>query len=175
MRATRLDLDQFHNLINRATGNTMIWAPRQSGKTFALARKFVETRNSTLLCVSGQHRRMIDDYLMMLGCPDRRRDVYVQGASMRGRRFDCIFIDEVDGYHGDLQDLWASIIPTDARIVSISTPHGVRTRDSYERIFESEYTLNHEGVTDWRQPEGRTVVTIQTKDHFEREGGLFRI
>ena len=174
MIETQLGLDPFHHLMREGKGNTMIWAPRQSGKTFALVRKFVETHNSVLLCVGGQMRRTVDDYLVRLGCPDRRRDVYASFDVMRGRRVDYIFLDEIDHYRGNLQDVWASIRPAGGRIIAVSTPSGVRQRNEYS-IFSNEYTLTMDGITQWREPQIKVLDLMLPPDYFETEKELFTI
>lgn len=173
MRGTKLDFGQLRNMLNRSTGDTMIWAPRQSGKTHALVRLFVESRNSAFFCVNAHARRSIDDHLGVLGRPDKFMDVYTATATrtIRGRRFDQIFIDEIDAYSGNWQELWSAIGPVNGRIIAMSTPHGVRRRSDYENVFHSEYTLTQEDFTEWRQSDNLIIM-----DHFDsNEQELFRI
>lgn len=175
MTTTRYDLKKFHKLMEQ-NGNTLIAAPRQSGKTFALVKKFVETRGSVFIVPSQRFRRQVDDYLLMLASPDKRRDVYVMCESvMRGRRADQIFIDEIDAYDGDLERLWYNTAPAlneSGRIVAVTTPVGRRQYDVYYDLFHNIYNM---GEDRWMKTVTKGEWIEMPPDHFEQERELFTI
>jgi len=173
---TGLNSEQFHNLIVKSSGNTMIWAPRQSGKTTALVREFLTTPNSLFYTVNYGQKRSVERICYELDVPFRRNDIRIMNEeSIRSYNTRTFFIDEIDHYDGDLYRLLVPISLTSTRMIAISTPHRPRLKGTYASIFESEYKLNHEGLTDWRCPESDIVITINVNNHFEREGELFRI
>lgn len=134
MITTRYDLDKFHRHMEY-DNNTLILAPRGSGKTFALVNKFVSEPDSVLLF--NHNRRYIDQIIMDLGHIDRLRDVYrMSTGSIRDRRASMIFIDEIGIYEGDLYDTWASLASLSSnRIVAVTTPTG--RNPQYEDMFHN--------------------------------------
>lgn len=161
------ELSQFHRHMEYDR-NTMIWAPRQSGKSFALCRKFVESRDTLLFSPRRPMARHLDDLLVDLGCPDRRRDVHVMrndiGDVLRGRYTSAIFIDEIDHYDGDLASFLESTTPATSlgtRLVAVSTPVRVQHAGLYDSFFPNNIHV-----------EDRVLFSVP-KEHFEEE--LFTI
>jgi len=175
MTETRYDLEKYHKHMGY-DGNTLIWAPRRSGKTWALTRKFVETRNSILLTVNGAMGRDVEEYLMTLGCPDRRRDVHIMGDNvMHGRRVDRIFVDEISHYRGDLADFHASVYPALASsnprgyYTAVSTPNGVPDGTLW-RMFQNQFNMYEDK---WITTVTKGIIVEPKPEHFDRE--LFEI
>ena len=152
--------------------STLIWAPRQSGKTFAMVRKMVEEPDSVICVPFERMKSTVNDYLMMLGCPDRRRDVFTMRTdALCGRTLKTVYIDEIDMWNGDLEQWWMCNYPViasrqdgEGRIIACSTPNGVRPRDHY-RFFHNHLTL------------GDMVAKrfMPLLDHFKKEKELFTI
>lgn len=176
MRVTRLDINQFRDHMEY-NGSTLIWAPRQSGKTYALTRKFIETPNSKMFIPHAGYRMTIKRCLNDLGFPYRYGDVHFmsEGSNgvLRGMRADSIFIDEIDSYREDLgrfcEEVWPSL-ETGGQIVAISTPNRPRDNSFYDSFFVNQVTIREEGAT-WHRSavdRGRRV-----QEHFEEE--LFTI
>jgi hypothetical protein len=94
---------------------------------------------------------------------------------------DGIFIDEIDFISEPLiEEALACCYPCltpDGRMIAMSTPHGIRNDGFYGRSFQNEFTINHEGLFDWRT-ESPVLPTIflNVVDHFrENEQECFRI
>lgn len=179
MREIELGLERFHNLIDKGSRNTMIWAPRQTGKTFALVRKFLETPNSVYSTYNFDARRRVQQMCYDLGAPDRRRDVFTCNANApptHGRRVSMVFMDDID-HMTDLERFLMSVYPTlycpsgHGRIIATSTPVRPRNDMIYERFFHDEFTVTHNEVVDWRRP----TVFLEVVDHFTKEQELFSI
>jgi hypothetical protein len=156
-----IEMSRFHRHMEYDR-NTMIWAPRQSGKSYAIARKFVETPNAMMFVSHSSIRGHIDDILVDLGCPDRRRDVNLMTNAdvVRGRQIDAVFVDEIDHYRGDLEEFLSNVrINTlnSARIIAVSTPNRVQEAGLYDRFFPNNINV-----------EDRVVFTVP-KEHFEEE------
>jgi hypothetical protein len=142
------DLSTFHRHMEYDR-STMIWAGRQSGKSFALCRKFVENRDSVMFVPRTPMRRTIDDILVDLGCPDRRRNVYIMqpnvGDILRGRQSGGIFIDEIDNYSGNLEYFLESTMPAIThgnRLIAVSTPSRIQEAGLYDRFFPNNLHLD---------------------------------
>ena len=150
--------------------STLIWAPRQSGKTFAMVRKMVEEPDSVICVPFERMKSTVNDYLMMLGCPDRRRDVFTMRTdALCGRSVKTVYIDEIDMWNGDLEEWWMCNYPVVAsrrdggRIIASSTPVGVRQHDHY-RFFHNQLTLDD-----------MVIHKFRILDHFKKEKELFKI
>ena len=146
-------------------GSTLIWAPRQSGKTFAMVRKMVEDPNAIICVPRSPMKSTIYRILEDLGCPNRKRDVFtMRNDALLGRQASTIFIDEIDMFNGDLEQWWMAVRPTVAdrgRIIACSTPAGVRPRGYYD-CFHNQLGLND-------------IYIRKIKDHFENEKELFEV
>ena len=170
MRETRYDLDQFHRHMNY-NSNTLIMSPRNSGKTNALVRKFVDTYDSILLVSNEPQRRAVHNLLDVLGCHDRQRNVYITSEGiLRGCRVSHVFVDEIESYRGDLVQFGRSAEFSESRIIAVTTPSGRRTISEYEEVFRNIYNMSS-GIFQSRSF-GWIPETVSV-EHFEEE--LFRI
>lgn len=182
MRETPYDLERFHNLIDKGSRNIMIWAPRQSGKSYALMMKFLMTRNSVMFTMNNGHERYLRQVCYDLGAPDRRVDLHrIQRAAYatHARTVDAIFIDEIDFMSPDaLREAMTACYPClhpDGRMVAMSTPNRPRNDSFYQRYFQEEFTVNQEGVINLRM-ESLPSIILNVNDHFgENEQECFRI
>ena len=148
--------------------STLIWAPRQSGKTFAMVRKMVEEPYSVMCVARSPMKETVYRILDQLGAPNRKRDVFnMRNDALLGRQASTVFIDEIDMYDGDLERWWMCNYPVIAsrqnsgRIIACSTPTGVRPRGYYD-CFHNQLTLND-------------LIIKKIQDHFEKEQELFKI
>jgi hypothetical protein len=156
-----IDMSRFHRHMEYDR-NTMIWAPRQSGKSYAIARKFVEIRNSLMFVSHSSIIRHVEDILVDLGCPDRRRDVNLMTNAdvVRGRPNVTVFVDEIDHYRGDLEEFLSNVrvnSSNSARMVAVSTPQRVQQSGMYDRFFPNNINV-----------EADVIFTVPT-EHFEEE------
>ena len=178
MRENEYDLSKFHELMD-GKGHVMIWAPRRSGKTYALIHKFVRTRGSVIISPNIPMMREVDNNLVRMGEERRRLDSYNlsynSGSMLRGRRFEYIFIDEIDHYRGDIGELWANLVPSGGKIVAVSTPTNVRHAHEYVSVFDSIFTWNP--LIDQVDVHKSPIVSykLRVNDHFDKEKELFKI
>ncbi|KFZ25615.1 MAG: hypothetical protein KQ78_02189 [Candidatus Izimaplasma bacterium HR2] len=174
--ASRPYTEMWDNYLN-TENNICIFAPRGSGKTYALKHKFLDTPNSVYMTpnIYGpdsinrvrdwcRGQRQIRDDLHY------NRDIFSLETvyRLRSRSFNTIFIDDVESYRKPLDILMSNIWPSvshGGKIIMVSTPTGMNTREMYERYCNCVY-LPQDWIDNNRIPE-----TIE--NYFE--DGLFEI
>lgn len=170
--AQRYDIQTLQDEISRHfdyVQPTMIIAPRRSGKTTAITRRFYEETNSAIFYVNSLMAKE-----MTRDARSRARDVHANHMysmqnpeRIRGKHYDTIYIDDllwgvrsVD----ELNNFLSTILPCADRFVAISTPNGTF-------LPQFANTVNILDILDGNRFYPRQVV----REHFKDSEDLFTI
>lgn len=151
--------------------NICIFAPRQSGKTYALRQSFINTPNSVFITMNSYTRRDTQEWCRSLGFTrgdlDYGRDIFTYQTAyrLRDRNVDRVFVDEIEQFRISLREFMFQIHPA-GNITMATTPLGNYTHDEY-RGYMPCVTLP------WDYIENHSDTQPRVENYFEE--GLFEI
>ena len=139
--ASRPYTEMWDNYLN-TENNICVFAPRQSGKTYALKHKFLNTPNSVFITTHRFAANNIISWCRTKGNHrhdlDYSRDIftYMTAYRMGSRCVDTIFIDDIDAFQIHLDRFMNNFITSvsrGGRIIMVTTPARNNSRELYER------------------------------------------
>lgn len=170
--ASRPYTEMWPNYMN-SQKSVCVFAPRQSGKTYALMQKFINTPNSVYITANTPMVRDVQRYVQSQGFirGDLRidSDIFTNQTAYRvqGMSLDTVFVDEVDSFRTSVVEFMETIMPHTDKIIMVTTPSGRNDISLYDRYINTvrlpqDFIANHVEIEQ---------VTIE--QYFEE--GLFEI
>ena len=163
MTTTRYDLSLFHRLMGY-NKSTIIWAPRQSGKSHSMMLKYIETNNSAMMVINNKERTRVKSFLSEMGRTDKTKNVLVMSPhTLRGRQFDTLFVDELECCNYDIGTFLRNVSSSTNKIIAVTTPSSLK-KDIYDSLFYNQFVIFNGLVT--------TIRGVK-ENYFDKDEDLF--
>jgi len=131
------------NTYNSCNYNTLILAPRQSGKTTVMLRFFLANDDIAMLFPNSDMKKIVSRLLTSYGCHEKKRHLYCMDQNFNGLHYNTGLVDELCSYSGDMMRFYETS-RSFRRLIAITTPHGP---DRYGHMFRNvvRYSLTNNG------------------------------
>ena len=166
--ATGYDTQTYRNEIVKHLDyedSTLIISPRQSGKTYTLFNKFLQTERSCVLAYGGTEALRYRTRLREVNRADKTGSVFASHESLNGHFYDTIFIDE-PFMCNDLGLTLERARTASRRVVAIGTPTGAYRAVMFPNVIR---------IADILDGNKNTSIFSGKREHFTGVEDLFTV